>query len=51
MSDEGGDPACWLANVCAECGLLIEGRMPQACPRCGSPLDETGPSGSTPVAE
>ena len=43
MSDEGGDPACWLQNVCPECGLLVEGRLPEHCPRCGATLVETGP--------
>jgi len=40
---EGGDPACWLQNVCPACGLLVEGRLPERCPRCGTPLEETGP--------
>jgi rubrerythrin len=43
MSDEGGDPACWLQNVCPECGFLVEGRLPETCPRCGAPLVENGP--------
>lgn len=42
--DQGGDPACWLANVCADCGLLVESALPATCPRCGAlvgrdPLD------------
>jgi hypothetical protein len=24
MPDEGGDPACWLSQVCEECGQLVE---------------------------
>lgn len=31
---EGGDAACWLASVCADCGALREG--PGACWRCGA---------------
>jgi tellurite resistance-related uncharacterized protein len=23
--EEGGDPACWLSQVCAECGAVLEG--------------------------
>lgn len=41
--DEGGDPACWVQNVCPACGLLVEGRLPERCPRCGTALEETGP--------
>lgn len=33
---EGGDPACGLAPVCPECGVLIE-RRAVACWRCGRP--------------
>jgi hypothetical protein len=41
IGDEfGGDPACWLGRVCAECGALIEGSMSQPCWRCGmTPTD------------
>ena len=24
MTDEGGDPACWLHRVCDDCGAVIE---------------------------
>jgi membrane protease subunit (stomatin/prohibitin family) len=41
----GGDPACWAALVCPNCGALADtdgaaGR-PDACPRCGEayPVD------------
>ena len=37
--DEGGDPACWLNRVCPECGLFLEDRLAQACPRCGSAVE------------
>ena len=25
MSDDGGDPACWLDRVCDRCGAMVEG--------------------------
>jgi hypothetical protein len=31
----GGDPACWLGALCAECGAVIEGPAGTACWRCG----------------
>lgn len=34
--DEGGDPACWLNQVCEECGRLIEDRLAEVCPNCGT---------------
>ncbi len=36
---EGGDPACWLDRVCAECGAFLEGAAsPEGlvCWRCGA---------------
>lgn len=36
---EGGDPACWLDRVCAECGAFLEGEAsPEGltCWRCGT---------------
>jgi hypothetical protein len=36
--DLGGDPACWLARVCPECGRLTEERDPTHCAACGEPL-------------
>lgn len=38
MADEGGDPACWLDRVCAECGRLVEGDGDR-CPDCGAALE------------
>ena len=32
--EAGGDPVCWLAQVCVECGALREGAG--ACWRCGA---------------
>ncbi|MGB3375290.1 MAG: hypothetical protein WBA87_09140 [Microbacterium sp.] len=31
---EGGDSACWLANVCPECGALLDD-LTAPCWRCG----------------
>lgn len=41
----GGDPACWAAFVCAECGAVNgpapnDEAAPTACWRCGAALDE-----------
>jgi hypothetical protein len=38
--DEGGDPACWAARVCAECGRLNEARDPEICEACGTPFEQ-----------
>ncbi|WP_268921434.1 hypothetical protein [Paramicrobacterium fandaimingii] len=38
MSDEvtpSGDPACWLSQVCDECGALIDDDS-DTCWRCGT---------------
>lgn len=32
---EGGDPACWLAQVCTDCGTLNENPI-ATCWRCGA---------------
>ena len=31
MTDEGGDPACWLERVCEECGAVVDEREPHVC--------------------
>ncbi|UUT35602.1 hypothetical protein [Microbacterium elymi] len=31
----GGDAACWLPSLCADCGAMIEGPPGTACWRCG----------------
>jgi hypothetical protein len=36
--DEGGDPACWLARVCPECGRLADEDPPTRCAACGAEL-------------
>lgn len=33
----GGDPACWLNQVCDACGRLIEDPLSDTCPACGAP--------------
>lgn len=35
-TDEGGDPACWLNQVCPDCGHLTENAT--HCPVCGTAL-------------
>ncbi|MEV7085699.1 hypothetical protein AB0O07_07370 [Streptomyces sp. NPDC093085] len=35
---EGGEPACALDRVCAECGRLAGERDARFCARCGHPL-------------
>ncbi|WP_181442363.1 hypothetical protein [Streptomyces tateyamensis] len=32
----GGEPACLLALVCAECGAIAEQAPPTTCRRCGA---------------
>lgn len=38
LTDEGGDPACWLARVCPACGRLADEDPPTRCPACGEEL-------------
>lgn len=35
-ADLGGDPPCWLDQVCPECGRMIENRLADTCPVCGA---------------
>ncbi|MCQ4084100.1 hypothetical protein NGB36_26880 [Streptomyces sp. RB6PN25] len=37
---EGGDPACWLARVCADCGSFREELSLDHCQNCGAPLGD-----------
>ncbi|WP_433037299.1 hypothetical protein [Actinomycetospora sp. CA-053990] len=37
--DLGGDPACWMHRVCAECGRLADEDPPTRCPSCGARLE------------
>lgn len=34
-AESNGDAACWLGQVCPECGAMIEAELPAACWRCG----------------
>ncbi|MGW7578555.1 DUF309 domain-containing protein [Streptomyces sp. NPDC054765] len=34
--DEGGDPACWLDQVCAACGRIRERPRSAVCEHCGA---------------
>jgi hypothetical protein len=31
-----GDAACWIENVCPDCGALVEAELPAKCWRCGT---------------
>jgi hypothetical protein len=45
--DEGGDPACWLDQVCEECGRIRGSRPPAPCEQCGAcPLPDEAESHS-----
>ncbi len=35
--EEGGDPACWLDRVCAECGRISDTEVTDTCPFCQAP--------------
>ncbi|SDX84504.1 hypothetical protein SAMN05661080_01433 [Modestobacter sp. DSM 44400] len=37
---DGGDPACWAALLCQECGSVVEELPTATCLRCGAPLPE-----------
>ena len=30
----GGDPVCWLEQVCPDCGALVSAELPARCWRC-----------------
>ncbi|MBL1111360.1 hypothetical protein JK364_02885 [Streptomyces sp. 110] len=36
---EGGDPACWLERVCADCGAIQDTAEFAQCARCGAPKE------------
>jgi hypothetical protein len=43
VEPEGGDPACWLDQVCPACGRLSE-RLPSGrCAACGEVRDSEPP--------
>jgi monoamine oxidase len=35
----GGDPVCWLSQLCPECGAVPTAGEPHRCWRCGTALD------------
>lgn len=37
---EGGDAACWLGRVCAECGRVPDDADTTVCPSCGAAVAE-----------
>ncbi|MHA6801428.1 hypothetical protein [Bounagaea algeriensis] len=37
-AEHGGDPACWLAFLCPECGRFAEQGLPARCEHCGTDL-------------
>ncbi|WP_179206610.1 hypothetical protein [Microbacterium esteraromaticum] len=41
--DQGGDPACWLSQVCPECGALLDD-LAAPCWRCGLKPDQQADS-------
>ncbi len=38
--EQGGDPVCWLEQVCPECGRFREDASAERCPGCGAVRDE-----------
>jgi len=40
VDSDGGDPACWLNSVCAECGRVREHPESAACEHCGALVDD-----------
>lgn len=36
---DGGDAACWLSQVCEECGKIRENRYSGVCEHCGTPVE------------
>lgn len=41
-ADQIGDPACWLARVCTDCGRLADARYVEVCVACGADLPDRG---------
>ena len=40
VTDEGGDPVCWLHRLCPECGAVPSPDAPGRCWRCGARLPD-----------
>ena len=39
-----GDPACWMAHVCPDCGRFLEEPFAdRRCPDCGAPAPAHAP--------
>jgi nitrile hydratase subunit beta len=38
--DAGGDPVCWLHELCPECGAVPDPQVPGRCWRCGTILGD-----------
>ena len=36
--DVGGDPVCWLHELCPTCGAVPTPEVPDRCWRCGTPV-------------
>jgi rubrerythrin len=37
-AERGGDPVCWLPQVCQRCGAMAEADPPVSCPVCHAPI-------------
>ncbi|KWT61765.1 hypothetical protein ADL21_11880 [Streptomyces albus subsp. albus] len=44
--DEGGDPACWLDQVCQECGRISDRPGEPGCEHCGTGAESGTATGS-----
>ncbi|MFH8680134.1 DUF309 domain-containing protein [Streptomyces lydicus] len=42
--EEGGDPACWLDQVCDACGRIRERPGSEVCEHCGAVAGESAPT-------
>jgi hypothetical protein len=42
VTDEGGDPACWLDRVCERCGAFVEDGRSHECPPRVDAVPEPG---------
>jgi rubrerythrin len=38
LSEQPGDPACWLRRVCQACGAMADADPPTTCPACGAEM-------------
>jgi uncharacterized protein YeaO (DUF488 family) len=39
--ERGGDPACWLSQVCPRCGTMTGTKPPTTCPHCHAEIPAT----------